>query len=350
MAGLDQWHPIYPSRALGRKPIALKRMGRELVLFRTAANGIGAFLDSCPHRGMRLSLGRVERDKLVCPYHGWCFDSCGNGQSPGSPRLHVTASHFNVAEHEGLIWIKDPGSTATLPTLRYAGYHLLYLAHVPMMAPVESLMENFTEIEHTGIAHWQFGYDVNRMDEVSVDVESDADTVRVRTAGPQKRLWLPTRWAMGVRPGDLLKFDWTTRFAPLHSTADFWWEDPHTGQVRPCRFKEVAYFIPVGPRESLSVAYYFWSFAGARRWVRPLLKPFVALGTRYEIGRDKWLIENVVPQTLFAAGRRLGRFDKGLFELRKRWQTWRQTYSIPEYGQVEETTSTQLDRPPEESP
>src|SRR5262249_19689563 len=177
---------------------------------------------------------------------------------------------------------------------------------------------------------WQFGYDGGRMDEVVFEADADDDTVRVRTAGPQMPAWKTTEWAMGMRSGDVLKFDWTTRFAPLHTTADFWWEDPRPGQVRPCRFKEAASFLPVGPRECLSVSYYFWSFQGWRRRLSRLLRPFVALGVRYEISLDRWLIEHVVPQSLFAPGRRLGRFDKGLHELRKRWQRWREAYALPE--------------------
>ncbi len=329
MTALHQWHPLYPIRWLGRKPVALKFLGRELVLFRTRAGALGVLPDCCPHRGMRLSKGRVNDGRLVCPYHGWRFDPNGQGESPGSPRLQVCTPHFDVAEHEGMIWVKDPEGTGVLPSLRHDGYQLLHLAYVPLRAPVESLMENFTEIEHTGTAHAQFGYDGNRMDEVQFEAEADADTVHIRVNGPQKPLWPMSRWAMGVRKGDRLCFDWTTRFAPLRAEADFWWEDPRTGQPRPCRFKEHAYFIPVSPTESLSVGYYLWSFQGVRRHLSRLLRPFVNLGVRREIALDKWLIENVIPETLFAPGRRLGRFDKGLQELRKRWQRWREDYGMP---------------------
>ena len=329
MGILDQWHPIYPSRRLGKRPVALKVLDRELVLFRSASGAVGVLPDCCPHRGMRLSLGKVTGDRLVCPYHGWCFDTCGNGESPGSPKLHVRAAALEVAEHRGLVWVKDVGGTGTLPTLRHEGYDLLYLAYVPMKAPVEALMENFNEIEHTGTAHWQFGYDGDRMDEVSVESDADERSVRIRTSGPTMRQWPTSRLAMGTRSGDRMKFDWTTSFAPLHSTADIWWEDPHTGEVRPCRIKETAYYIPVGPGESLAVSFYFWSFRGTRRLFRHLLRPFAALGVRYELSIDKRLIENVIPHSLYAPGRRLGRFDKGLHELRKLWQRWREEYAMP---------------------
>jgi hypothetical protein len=53
------------------------------------------------------------------------------------------------------------------------------------------------------------------------------------------------------------------------------------------------------------------------------------MGARYEIRVDKWLIEHVIPQTLESTGRRLGRFDKGLNELRQRWRRWREEYAAP---------------------
>jgi phenylpropionate dioxygenase-like ring-hydroxylating dioxygenase large terminal subunit len=316
---LDHWYPIYLSRRLGKKPVAVKRLNRDLVLFRAGSGAVGVLPDCCPHRGMRLSNGRVKAGQLVCPYHGWCFDASGLGQSPGSPKLHVQTPCFEVAEHRGVVWIKNPGGAGVLPPLTFDGYEPLYTAYFPMKAPVEALMENFTEIEHTGPAHWQFGYAADRMTEVKVESEASNDTVRTRTEGPQMRLWFLTEWTMGMRSGDCLKFDWTTRFAPLHTSADFWWEEPRSHQPRPFRFKEVAFFVPVGPEECLLVSFYFWSCQGTlRRMLRHLYRPFVKLAVGYEISIDKWLIENVIPQSLHA-GRRLGRFDKGLHEQRKRW-------------------------------
>lgn len=321
MGILDHWYPIYPAHRLGRKPVALKRLNRELVLFRTRTGVVGVLPDCCPHRGMRLSQGWVKNNQLVCPYHGWCFDPSGHGESPGSPKLTVQANNFAVAEHRGIIWIKDPQGPGTLPSLQFDNYELLYTAYFPMKAPVEALMENFTEIEHTGTAHWQFGYAQDRMTEVMVESEASDDAVRTQTRGPQMRLWPLTEWTMGMRTGDCLRFDWTTRFGPLHTSADFWWEEPRSQQVRPCRFKEIAFFVPVAAEECLLVSFYFWSWQQSlRRSLRNIWRPFVRMAVAYEVSLDKWLIEHVIPRSLYSAGRRLGRFDKGLHEQRKRWQ------------------------------
>lgn len=33
-----------------------------------------AISDQCPHAGGPLSEGWIEDGKVVCPWHGWCFD------------------------------------------------------------------------------------------------------------------------------------------------------------------------------------------------------------------------------------------------------------------------------------
>jgi hypothetical protein len=159
------------------------------------------------------------------------------------------------------------------------------------------------------------------MSEVLVETESTEDAVRTTTAGPQMPLWFMTEWTMGMKSGDCLKFDWTTRFAPLHTSADFWWEAADSKRLRPCRFKEEAYFVPVSAEECLLVTFYFWSWKTRAQWLLSrFLRPFVISAVRYEIKIDKWLIENVMPQSVHSPTRRLGRFDKGLYEQRKRWQ------------------------------
>jgi 3-ketosteroid 9alpha-monooxygenase subunit A len=59
--------------------LPLSYFGRELVAFR-AADGTPGLLDAfCPHLGAHLGYGgRVEGQSIVCPFHAWKFDACGN--------------------------------------------------------------------------------------------------------------------------------------------------------------------------------------------------------------------------------------------------------------------------------
>tara|TARA_B100000809_G_scaffold241878_1_gene265472 strand:- start:85 stop:1050 length:966 start_codon:yes stop_codon:yes gene_type:complete len=72
----DSWYPIILSTDLQDKPVGVKLLDTEIVLWRTK-DGIAAFRDLCIHRGTRLSLGSTDGEQLFCPYHGWCYDKDG---------------------------------------------------------------------------------------------------------------------------------------------------------------------------------------------------------------------------------------------------------------------------------
>src|SRR5581483_7069267 len=110
MAVLDHWHPVLLSRDLRRKPVGIRLAGRDLALFRTKSGKIGALEDYCPHRRMKLSLGSVAGEKLRCLYHGWTFDCQGQGESPGTPKLHACAEAFEAVERHGAVWVKSAQS------------------------------------------------------------------------------------------------------------------------------------------------------------------------------------------------------------------------------------------------
>src|SRR5262245_13315320 len=104
MAILDHWHPLLPSSSVRKNSVAgAKLAGHDIVVYRDSAGELGALTDNCPHRHMKLSLGKVYHDRLQCSYHGWTFDRCGNGESPATPKLYACAEHFEAAEHLGMI-------------------------------------------------------------------------------------------------------------------------------------------------------------------------------------------------------------------------------------------------------
>jgi vanillate O-demethylase monooxygenase subunit len=220
MSVLDHWHPVLLSRQLRAKPVGVRLAGRTLVLFRDNEHRIGALEDICPHRRMRLSRGRVERGRLQCPYHGWTFDACGRGQSPGTPGLQAQAASYDAREAYGAIWVKSRAAAGAFPEFAVGGYrHMCTLAH-PMQAPLELALDNFSEIEHTATVHQAFGFDPAGMAEVNVQIESTDTTVHVRNAGPCKRIGLALRPLLGVRRGHRFYSHWTTHFSPVHLVID----------------------------------------------------------------------------------------------------------------------------------
>ncbi len=107
-AGL--WVPLCLARdvAAGR-PTPLVVAGEPIVLFRNDQGGIMALIDRCPHRGVALSLGKIECGAIVCPFHGWQFDGAGQCLTvPWNPdaRLdRLSATPLPVREIGGLVWL-----------------------------------------------------------------------------------------------------------------------------------------------------------------------------------------------------------------------------------------------------
>src|SRR6476646_5149810 len=74
----NHWYPIFESVDLGAKPLAIRRLGEELVLWRDASGAPHLFIDRCPHRGAKLSEGgTIHGQQIQCWYHGMRFDGSG---------------------------------------------------------------------------------------------------------------------------------------------------------------------------------------------------------------------------------------------------------------------------------
>ena len=71
------WYVAAASEDIGRGLSARRVLGRPLVLFRRADGTVSALDDRCAHRAAPLSQGTLEDDLVVCPYHGFTYDSSG---------------------------------------------------------------------------------------------------------------------------------------------------------------------------------------------------------------------------------------------------------------------------------
>ena len=76
---LNDWHPVADAHALRPGMLVQARLlGTDIALWRAADGSPRAWLDRCPHRGTRLSIGRIENGSLRCAYHGWRFADDGH--------------------------------------------------------------------------------------------------------------------------------------------------------------------------------------------------------------------------------------------------------------------------------
>ncbi|MCC7492433.1 MAG: aromatic ring-hydroxylating dioxygenase subunit alpha [Fimbriimonadaceae bacterium] len=121
----NMWYAVLQSSEVppGRA-VAVERLAERLVCWRDAAGRVAVARDQCPHRGAALSPGRVCEGQLVCPFHGFRFDTAGactlvpaNGRSAPLPQGLRLAS-YPTWEGHGLIflwWGQQPPEPATPP-------------------------------------------------------------------------------------------------------------------------------------------------------------------------------------------------------------------------------------------
>ncbi len=159
------WHPVAASAGVIGAPVAARLLERELVLWRAADGAVHAWADRCPHRGARLSMGRVEADRLECPYHGWQFAAGGQCvQVPALPGFTPPAGQgaqvFEAREACGLVWVRldlgcAPGASALPAFAAEADAHLRKLLCGPydVATSAPRIVENFLDMAHFGFVH-----------------------------------------------------------------------------------------------------------------------------------------------------------------------------------------------------
>ena len=84
--------------------LRIEMKSRDIALFRL--DGIVyATSDVCPHQGASLSTGTLNGEKIVCPWHQWCFN-VKDGSSPLNPRLKIKT--YDVKQEGNQVWVCVP--------------------------------------------------------------------------------------------------------------------------------------------------------------------------------------------------------------------------------------------------
>ena len=193
---LDAWYAIArvaDVRYETMMPIRL--LGEHLVLWASERRGITVLADRCPHRSVRLSAGEVRDGNIVCPYHGWQFDS--NGQCthiPAHPAMRIPSSFrvhsYPVRERFGVVWttLGDPDTEIH----DFPEWHDGHYTHIPFgpyafHASPFRVVENAFDIPHFAILHdKQLGLSA-RPEIPRFQVSVGKDGLRIRNV----RIWQP---------------------------------------------------------------------------------------------------------------------------------------------------------------
>jgi len=165
------WHPVaYSEEIGGESPFPAKLLGESIVVWREENGQPHAMRDLCIHRGTALSLGHLVDDCIVCPYHGWRYDSTGacvlipqtaNENVPSKARV----DSYHCQERYGLIWVAMANPIYPLPSvpeLENDDWQVIHTGPYEWDCDASRQVENFTDFGHFPWVHPGLLGDVNR--------------------------------------------------------------------------------------------------------------------------------------------------------------------------------------------
>lgn len=193
----NYWYPVLQSQELGEKPVVVRILGEDMVAWRDKQGMAHLFPDYCPHRKVRLSLGKVVDDSLQCPFHGMRFN--GEGSCTFIPWEPINdpkpqgfkAQSFPTAELRGLIFafigetekFPAPPARDELPAELFdddtmVGYPMVEVWKANWLMAIDGV-----DTHHLPILHWSAVMDYNSVPDKMAT--SDEENRRIGAAdGP----------------------------------------------------------------------------------------------------------------------------------------------------------------------
>jgi phenylpropionate dioxygenase-like ring-hydroxylating dioxygenase large terminal subunit len=160
----NQWYVVLESGEVKNQPVGVTRLGEKLVFWRDQAGKVHAAADRCPHRGVAFSTGKVQDGHIMCPFHGFEFDSFGkcvllpangrDGVIPAAMRINV----YPTYEAHGWIWLWwGQNAPADLPAPDFfdnlGENFITATAQDPWDAHYSRVIENQLDVVHLPFIH-----------------------------------------------------------------------------------------------------------------------------------------------------------------------------------------------------
>jgi phenylpropionate dioxygenase-like ring-hydroxylating dioxygenase large terminal subunit len=194
------WYALAFSDEITQTPSRHRILSQDLVMWRGSNGEVRALSDLCVHRGARLSEGWVKDDNIVCPYHGWGYNSEGacsvipaqGRDRPVSKRARVDS--YPVEERHGWVWVfmgdipeEDRVPIPDLSFMDDPTYRSIR-GEWTWDANYERVVENGTDQSHTPFVHGGvFGNpDEPEVGEFTVDVGDWWARLNVEQKSPRK--------------------------------------------------------------------------------------------------------------------------------------------------------------------
>jgi phenylpropionate dioxygenase-like ring-hydroxylating dioxygenase large terminal subunit len=285
---VDNWYAAGLSKQYAKgKPVSVTIFELPLVVWRASTGEIQASEDRCLHRNAPLSKGKVIDDCLICPYHGWGYDTDGVCVDIPSEGPNFKASKrrglrsYSTLERDGLVWIwmgsgeptKDPFS---MPLLEDKGWHHYYMT-TPFENNVTNLVENFMDVPHTIFVHKGW-FRSRKKIKIEASVERQEDAVLVSYEQSHDSIGFSS-WL--VNPKKLPMKHTDNFYMPNNTRVDYIFGAEERG------FIICSTCTPVTPTSSMVYTLISYKFG----WLTPLAKLALAAYTRKVIDQDVWIMK-----------------------------------------------------------
>lgn len=160
---LHDWHPVALSSQVPQQQLFSSHLlDTPLVLWRDSRGQPHAWEDRCPHRGTRLSIGKIQGDQVHCAYHGWRFGTQGRCQHiPAMPALraeHLQAQVqiFSIQERYGLLWVclgQPKNDILPFPEFADPALRKVHCGPYEVQSSAARIVENFLDMAHFATVH-----------------------------------------------------------------------------------------------------------------------------------------------------------------------------------------------------
>jgi phenylpropionate dioxygenase-like ring-hydroxylating dioxygenase large terminal subunit len=158
---MNDWHVVaYAPDLQEGKPMAVRLLEEDIVLWRVGEK-ILAWRDLCVHRGTKLSLGKIENDTLICPYHGWTYNQEGRcirfpAHPQQTPPEKARAKTYQAREQYNWIWVTLGDPAFDIPLFQQwddATFHKIQCGPYSCKASGPRALENFLDVTHFPFVH-----------------------------------------------------------------------------------------------------------------------------------------------------------------------------------------------------
>ena len=158
---VNDWHPVAHLDDLRPGELCPARLLEEDIVLWRSGEGVEIWRDRCPHRGARLSLGRVRSGRVVCPYHGLEFAPGGRcvrvpSRPDDEPPTRAHATTYRARERHGIVWVSlgDPAHDLfPFPEADTTGYRVYYGGRYACDTSAPRAIENFLDLAHFPFVH-----------------------------------------------------------------------------------------------------------------------------------------------------------------------------------------------------